>query len=157
MNTFAYKGCKITMQKKIVLGKFCLIEQDFFWYQSLSLRLMVFLPPTFQLPMSKLFRFSEYLGKSNGKKWSQIGKLLFIKGVKLPLKKSQFYCKFSLLAGFFGIGATIRIGREILFLLYTGFLKRNPNITFADTITTSSSSFHSSLELVSSQPKVLYD
>ena len=48
-----------------------------------SLRLNVFL--------SKLFRFLESLGKSSGKKWSQIGKLLLIKGVKWHHKKKDFF------------------------------------------------------------------
>ena len=42
---------------------------------------------TFQSQMSHLFRFLEPLGKSNGKKWSQILKLLLIKGVKSPHKE----------------------------------------------------------------------
>ena len=46
------------------------------------------LSPTSQNQMSKLFRYSESLSKSNGKKWSQIWKLLLIKGVKSPRKKS---------------------------------------------------------------------
>ena len=46
--------------------------------------------PTFQSPTSKLFRFSESLGKSNDKKWSQIWKLLLIKGVTLLRQKSFF-------------------------------------------------------------------
>ena len=33
------------------------------------------------------FRFFETLGKSNGKKWSQMVKLLLIMGLKLPRKK----------------------------------------------------------------------
>ena len=36
-------------------------------------------------------------------------------------KKVCFSANFALLAGFFGIGATIRIGREILCLPYAGF------------------------------------
>ena len=52
--------------------------------------------------MSKLFRFSESLEKSNGKKWSQISKLLLIKGEKSPRKKKvSFLVNFALLAGFF--------------------------------------------------------
>ena len=58
--------------------------------------------------MSKLFRYSESLGKSAGNKWSQIRKLLLIKGVKLPGKKKVFFfgefCLTKL--DFFGIGAT---------------------------------------------------
>ena len=49
-------------------------------------------------PMSKLFRFLETSGKSNGKKWSQIGKLLLIKGVRSMRKKIE---NFALLEGFF--------------------------------------------------------
>ena len=63
----------------------------------------------------------ESLGKSNEKKWSQIGKLLLLKGEKLP-------ANFALLAGFF-IGAAIRIGQEILCLPYGGFFFLS-NLTF---------------------------
>ena len=45
--------------------------------------------PTFQIWMSKTLRDSESLRKSNGKKWSNIWKLLLIKGVKSPGK----FCK----------------------------------------------------------------
>ena len=45
--------------------------------------------PTSWSPMSKLFKFS--FGKSNGKNWSQIGKLLFMKGVKLPRQKKRSF------------------------------------------------------------------
>ena len=46
--------------------------------------------PTSWSPMSKLFRYSESLGKSNGKMWCQIWKLLFIKIVKSPRQKKFF-------------------------------------------------------------------
>ena len=42
-----------------------------------------------QSPISKLFRFSESLGKTKAKKWSQIWILLLIKGVKLSRKKKK--------------------------------------------------------------------
>ena len=42
--------------------------------------------PTSLCRMSKIFRDSEALGKSNGKKWSHISKLSLIKGVKSPRK-----------------------------------------------------------------------
>ena len=42
--------------------------------------------PTSQSPMPKLFRFSESLGKRNGKKWSQVQTFLFGSGLKLPKK-----------------------------------------------------------------------
>ena len=47
--------------------------------------------PTSRSPMSKLFRFSESLGKSNGKKWSQIWKLFSHKGCKIAAAKTVFY------------------------------------------------------------------
>ena len=53
------------------LGKFCYTEQDFL----VSVFLTPFnglFAPTSQSQMSKLFIFSESLGKSDGKKWSQI-------------------------------------------------------------------------------------
>jgi hypothetical protein len=37
--------------------------------------------------MSNIFRDSESLGKSNGKKWSRIGTFLFGSGLKLRRKK----------------------------------------------------------------------
>ena len=43
--------------------------------------------PTSQSRMSNIFRDSESLGKSNEKKWSQIGTLLFGSGLKLRRKK----------------------------------------------------------------------
>jgi hypothetical protein len=46
--------------------------------------------PTAQSRMSNIFRDSESLGKSNGKKWSQIGTFLFGSGLKLPPQKSLF-------------------------------------------------------------------
>ena len=62
------------------------------------------LAPTSQSQMSKTFRDSESVGKSNEKKWSQIGKLLLIKGVRSPRKKSFFLCAdFALLSRFFVI------------------------------------------------------
>ena len=51
----------------------------------LSVQFKHLFAPTSQSPMPKLFWDSESLGENNGKKWSQIWKLLFIKGVKLPL------------------------------------------------------------------------
>ena len=71
--------------------------------------------------MSKLFRFSESLGESNGKKWSQIykKKTFAYKGCKIAV---IFFGDFALQAGFFGIGATICICRELLFLPFAFFV-----------------------------------
>ena len=55
--------------------------------------------PHFRSPMSKLFRFSKFFGKTNEKKWSQIWILLLIKGVKSLRKKVWFLTIFALLAG----------------------------------------------------------
>ena len=52
--------------------------------------------PTSQSGKSKNFRDSESFGKSNGKKWSQIWKLLLIKSVKSPCKKTLFLANFAL-------------------------------------------------------------
>ena len=52
--------------------------------------------PASQSRMSKINGDSESLGKSNGKKWSQIYKLLLIKSVKFPRKKKYFLDKFCL-------------------------------------------------------------
>ena len=46
--------------------------------------------PTSQSRMSNIFRDSESLGKSNGKKWSNIWTVLFGSGLKLPHKKKFF-------------------------------------------------------------------
>ena len=48
--------------------------------------------PTSRSRMSNIFRDSEFLGKSNGKKWSQIGTFLFGSGLKSPRKKKFFCC-----------------------------------------------------------------
>ena len=57
--------------------------------------------------MSEIFKDLESLGKNNGKKWSQILKLLLIKGVKLPRKKKLFFGKFCLTEqDFLGIGVS---------------------------------------------------
>ena len=58
--------------------------------------------PTSRSRMTKNFRDSESLGKSNGKKWSQIYQLLLIKGVKSPRKKKfVFRANFALLSWIF--------------------------------------------------------
>ena len=47
--------------------------------------------PISQSPMSKLFRYSESLGKSNWKKWSQIWTFFLKNGVKMPRQKKFFF------------------------------------------------------------------
>ena len=77
--TFAHEGCKIAAAKKVFYR--------FFYLLTLFKRLLF---PTSQSPMSKLFRCSGFLGKSNGKKWSQIVRLLLIKGENRRAKKIVF-------------------------------------------------------------------
>ena len=48
--------------------------------------------PTSSSGMSNIFRDSESLGKSNGKKWSHIRIFLFESGLKSPRKKKFFLC-----------------------------------------------------------------
>ena len=80
LTTFAPKGCKIAAAKKVFYRFFLL---DLFTpFKSLF-------APASQSPMSKLFRFLKSVGISNEKKWSQICKLLLIKGAKLLRKKKQ--------------------------------------------------------------------
>ena len=50
--------------------------------------------PTSRSGMSNIFRDSESLGKSNGKKWSQIWIFLFENCLKSPRKKSFFFPTF---------------------------------------------------------------
>ena len=64
----------------------------------LSVRLFTFevpfkciFAPTSQSQMSNIFRDSEFLGKSNGKKWSQIWTLLFRSSLKFPQKNNNFW------------------------------------------------------------------
>ena len=92
LKTFTNKGCKIATKKKVSFWTNFALLSRFFCYRCFSLCLTVFLTPLckVQCPMSKLFRFSESLEKSKGKKWSQISKLLLKKSVKSPRRKS-FY------------------------------------------------------------------
>ena len=87
---FLVKGVKLPRQKAF-------FTDLFFNFFTPFKRLFA---PTSQSPMSKLFRFPEYLGKNNTKKWSQIGKLLLIKGVKLLHKKKFVFQKFLPYSGF---------------------------------------------------------
>ena len=83
LKTFAQKGCKINVPKKVFFQLILIC----------SLCLNVFFAPI-SSQMSKLFRYSKSLWKSNGKKWSQIVIFLLIKSLKSPRKKSFFFGKF---------------------------------------------------------------
>ena len=77
-------------EKQFVFGRILPYWAGLFWNWCFSLPLTVFFFPTSLSPMSELFRFLESLEKSNGKKWSQIWKLLLIKGVKWSRQKKCF-------------------------------------------------------------------
>ena len=85
--TFAHKGSKKRFFLLICFHLFTLFKHLF--------------APTSKSPMSKLFRYWDSLGKSNGQKWSQIVKLFLINGVKLPPKKSYFFGEFCLTSRIF--------------------------------------------------------
>ena len=97
---------------------------------------------TSQSPSSKILRFSESLRKSNGKKWSQIWKLLLIKGVKLPHKKVNFG-EFCLTSRIFLVSVLLSATVERCFvscmrdflkiLIITNFIY-NVNLTFTGKI-----------------------
>jgi hypothetical protein len=56
--------------------------------------------PTSQSRMSNIFRDSKTLGKSKGKKWSQIWTFLFENCLKSPRKKKKKIFNFSVFFGF---------------------------------------------------------
>ena len=79
MNIFVWKLSKIAAQKKVFFS---------LTFSLLRYRLTVFCP---HFRMSNIFRDSESLGKSNGKKWSNIWTSLFRSGLKSPRKKKVFF------------------------------------------------------------------
>ena len=115
LKTFAHKGSKIAA------------ANSFFFRFVLLYLFTLFKPlftPTSWSLMSKLFRFSESLGKINGKKLSQIWKVLLKNGIKSPriYLFIFFFFQFCLTGRIiFVISATIRISREMLCLPYAGF------------------------------------
>ena len=97
---FYKKGCKIAAQEKVWFWQILHYRARFVWYRCFTICLFVFLPP---LPVPVLpvqcqiiLNFQNFW---NGKKWSQILKLLLIKGVKSPCKKKFCLASFALPAG----------------------------------------------------------
>ena len=84
--------------------------------------------PTSWSEMSKLFKCSESLRRSNGKNLSQIWKLLLIKGVKLPHRKKLFcfVANFALPAEFFWYRCYYLHWFRNLCLPYAGFSPNRP-------------------------------
>ena len=90
MNIFVRKLSKIAAQKKVF----------FFNFFTFGVPFNGLFAPTSRSRMSNIFRDSESLGKSNGKKWSQIWTFLFENCLKLPRKKKFFSSLFSVFFGF---------------------------------------------------------
>ena len=78
MNIFVSKLPKIAAQKKKKIF-------TFFGLLRFSVFFNCLFDPTSRSRMSNIFRDSESLGKSNGKKWSNIWTFLFGSGLKSPL------------------------------------------------------------------------
>ena len=123
------------------LSKIATQKKKFFFFTFFTFEVLFngLFAPTSQSGMSNIFRDSESLGKSIGKKWSNIWNFLFGSGLKSPRKKKKFFvvAYFALqnmvettLPPSYGIGATIRIGREMLCLPYAGLLVINPTTLF---------------------------
>ena len=121
MNFFVWKLSKIASEKKVFFLHFI----HFFYLLRFSVFFNGLFAPTYRSGMSNIFRDSESLGKSNEKKWSNIWTFLFGSGLKSPRKKKKNFCWFCLGPPSYGIGATIRIGREMLCLPYAGFFFLN--------------------------------
>ena len=130
LKTFTNERCKIATQKKFVFWQI-LPYWAWFFGIGVSHSVNVFFAPTSQIPMSKLFRFSEILGESNGKKWSQIWKLFAHKGYKTAAQIFFiffFSSNFALLAGFFGFGARLTLNK--FRPQYTVFLTFWPHVPY---------------------------
>ena len=84
MNIFVWKLPKIAAQKKFFFFTFF----GLLWF---SVFFNGLFDPTSRSRMSNIFRYSESLGKSNGKKWSNIWTFLLGSGLRLPHKKKFFF------------------------------------------------------------------
>ena len=84
MNIFVWKLSKIAAQKKIIFYTFFGLLRFLVFFNGLF-------APTSRSRMSNIFRDSEFLGKSNRKKWSNLWTFLFGSGLKSPRKKKVFF------------------------------------------------------------------
>ena len=102
--TFLFENCRKSRHKK----KF--FFSTFFTFSQSSSVFGLFnglFAPTFQSRMSNIFTDSEFLGKSNGKKWSQIWTFLFENCRKSRHKKKFFFLHFFLI--FFGFRSFLTV------------------------------------------------
>ena len=113
--TFMLENClKLPRKKKVFFFTFFGVLRFSVFFNDLF-------APTSRSRMSNIFKDLESLGKSNGKKWSNIWTFFFGSGIKSQRKKKFYFCWFCLGPPSYGIGVTIRIGREMLCLPYAGF------------------------------------
>ena len=80
IRTFVFENCLKSPRKKKVF---------FFTFFTFEVPFNGLFAPTSRSRMSNIFRDSESLGKSNGKKWSQIWIFLFENCLKSPRKKKK--------------------------------------------------------------------
>ena len=93
LNNFSHQLCKIATTKKVFTD-----------FHHLFTPCNGLFAPIAQSPMSIFFRFSESLGKRNGKKWSKIVKLLLMKCLLLPGKtKVHFFRQIVFIMNFYFI------------------------------------------------------
>jgi len=93
MNIFVWKLSKIASQKNVFFFTFFDLLRFSVFFNGLF-------APTSRSRISNIFRDSESLGKSNGKKWSQIWTFLFENCLKSPRKKKFFSSLFLVFFGF---------------------------------------------------------
>ena len=86
LNIFAQKWSKIAASKKVFV-------YGFFYLFTFEVPFKCLFAPTSQSWMSKTFKDSKSLGKSIGKKWSQIWTFLIKNGLKSPRRKKKFLQK----------------------------------------------------------------
>ena len=86
--TFLFENCLKSPRKKKVF---------FFTFFTFEVPFNGLFAPTSRSRMPNIFRDPESLGKSNGKKWSNIWTFLFGSGLKSPRKKKFFFADFALL------------------------------------------------------------
>ena len=89
LNIFAQKWSKIAASKKVFV-------YGFFYLFTFEVPFKCLFAPTSQSWMSKTFKDSKSLGKSIGKKWSQIWTFLIKNGLKSPRQKKKVFTNFFL-------------------------------------------------------------
>ena len=115
MNIFVWKLSKITAQKKVFFSSL---------FSLLRYRLTVFFPPLPEVQCPIVLEIRNPWGKVMERSGLTLQQFWFGSGLKSPRKKKFFFFWFCLGPPSYGIGASIRIGREMLCLPYVGFKKK---------------------------------